>query len=38
MGDLPMTVNLFGDDSAVHQLATVSGSIDVGYTFELVPV
>lgn len=30
---------VFGDDGGVHQLATVSGSVDAGYTFELgVPI
>lgn len=27
--------NVFGDDGAVHQLATVSGSVADGYTFDL---
>ncbi|MEN3273211.1 MAG: hypothetical protein V7636_1972 [Actinomycetota bacterium] len=31
--------NVFGDDGGARQLATVSGSVDAGYTFELtVPV
>jgi len=30
---------VFGDDGGVHQLATVSGRVDAGYTFELgVPI
>ena len=33
------TDNVFGDDAGVHQLATMSGSVDAGYTARLtVPV
>ena len=29
------TDNVFSDDSAAHQLATMSGSVDKGYTIAL---
>jgi len=39
LGQISQTDNVFGDDGGEHQLGTVTGDADGGYTVELtVPV